>query len=226
MISDWRTYSPEDFVPFTERTYFRILERHNELFWPWSLLFIGFGLLLMVLAWRGKSRWCGPLLGLAWVLVGVTFLMGPYANLNWAGRWFGWGFVLQGALLGVAGLSGGLSGRGNSDWVRWAGAVLAVGAMFGFLLLGPLSGRGMGGSEWFGLSPDPTMVVTLGILLMCARGWVLGGLLVVPFCWSLITGLTLHVIGAGWVWLYPVAMIWVVAWLFVGRATTNSRNRK
>lgn len=66
MIADWQTYSAQDFIPFTGRTYFRLLERHYEALWPVLLLGFLTGILVAFLAIRGNGKLAGPLLGLAW----------------------------------------------------------------------------------------------------------------------------------------------------------------
>lgn len=210
MIADWRTYSAEDFIPFTDATYFRLLERHYEGMWPFMVLGILAGIATAAFAIRGYGKPAILLLVAAWAWAGLEFLMGPYAELIWAGQYFGWAFVAQAMLLlGLA-----LTGSQNTTRhiiSRSVGIiVLAVGVLV-LPLIAPLTGRGWNGSEFFGAFPDPTVLATLGTVVILTRGWQCWILLVIPLLWCAITGITLAVLGAPHAWIFPSVAILTIA---------------
>jgi hypothetical protein len=81
--------------------------------------------------------------------------------------------------------------------------------------LAPLLGRPWQQADWFGIAPDPTVLATLGLLLVMApagSGWrapaarVLVGLSwCVPIGWCVVSGLTLWAMASREAWLMPTA---------------------
>ena len=190
MIADWHTYAIEDFIPFTTETYVRLMERQNEALWPWHALTFMVAVAILVLLAKAHGRWAGVLCGGIWGWVGYAFHMERYSSLNWAADYFGWAFIVQGLLLAVCGLCGGLRVT-RYAWPEWLGSVLAVFGLLFYPLLVALTGRGWTGSEWVAIAPDPTVIFTFGIILLAVRGWWLCPLLIVPIIWCGISGATL-----------------------------------
>jgi hypothetical protein len=106
-------------------------------------------------------------------------------------------------------------GRLGFHWRRDAagtlGLVLFLSALVVYPALAPAQGRGWRQAEVFGVAPDPTVVATLGLLLLSESGarW---GLLVAPILWCLVSGATLFALDSaeGWV-LLPAALLSVGA---------------
>ncbi len=197
-MGELSTYSLMDFFPFGPEVYFRLFVRQNEAVWPAHIVVILLGVAAIALAWRGRGRSVGLILGACWAFVGYTFHLELYANLNWAAEHFGWAFIAQGALLAGAGLLGRLDRASDSDAdsdtkqaldrAGWLGLGLAVFALAIFPLLGPLLGREWTGVEIFGVAPDPTIIATFGLLLTARRPqWLL---LLVPLLWCVVSGAT------------------------------------
>lgn len=224
MISELGTYSVEDFIPFTADTYFRLFERHNEALWPFQFIFFLIGAAVLVLFWKGWGRTAAILLGAVWVWVGIAFFMGPYGELVWAGDYFGWAFIVQGFLLGGCGRVWG--GERTILWTvpAMAGAGLAWAALVLYPFWAPLTGRAWSGAEVFGVAPDPTVVFTLGVLLLAARGWWIWLMLPVPVLACLLSAATVQALEAPWAWFLPVVaglVLILAVWKgFAGRATT------
>ncbi|MDX1126883.1 hypothetical protein GOL24_21650 [Sinorhizobium medicae] len=40
MMAEWATYTLADFLMFSPRVYFRLVERYNQGLWPFQLVFI------------------------------------------------------------------------------------------------------------------------------------------------------------------------------------------
>ncbi|QDG50531.1 MFS transporter permease [Persicimonas caeni] len=209
-MGDLSTYSLEDFFPFLPEVYFRLFVRLNEGWWPAHLVALLLGAAALWLAWRGFGRLVGAALAICWTFVGYAFFLELYANLNWAGTYFGWAFIAQSALLLIIGALGGLDrelGRAPDrtqnrplDPAGWVGVGLVVFALAIFPLLEPLTGvQDWKGAELFGIAPDPTVIATLGFVLMARRPrWLL---LIVPVLWCAISGAT------AWVMEAPVGLV-------------------
>lgn len=196
-MSDWTGYAVADFIPFTAEVYFRLVERVSEAWWPLHPLALGVGLAAAALALVGRGHIAGGMVAAALAWTGATFLIGAYAQLNWAGAWFGRGFVVAGALLALFAIT---QPHGKSACRRLSipGAALAALGVVAYPLIAPLAGRGWLQSEVFGIHPDPTAVAALGIALLILRGWRLWLAALVPLLWCLFSALTLQVLQAPW----------------------------
>ena len=210
-MSEWWTYTPADLLMFSPRTYYRLVARYNEIFWPAQVLALAAPAAL--LARRGgasSGRLLAVLAAAAWAWSGWAFVVERYADINWAARWFAPLFGLEAALLLWAAARGGLVQEHDSAARRWAGGALVVLGGAIYPLLAPLLGRGWGAAEVFGLMPEPTAITTLGLLLL-GRAPGRGGLLVVPLVWLAIAGLTLWAMGSAEGWVVALALVLAVA---------------
>ena len=214
-MTDWTGYALADFIPFTAEVYFRMLERINEETWPLALATLAIGLGILLLCHRNRGVLGGTLLAAAWAWVGYRFLFAEYARLNWAGGYFGWAFQLQAlALLAIA-WTRGLEDTSPERAARgaWPGLAIAGIGLILYPLIAPLAGNPWSQAELFGIHPDPTAVVTLGVLAAFgrrARTWVA---VPVPVLWCLASGLTLAVLAAPW---WPALLIVPVLALAAG----------
>lgn len=216
-MNAWTSYRLQDFVPFTEEVYFRLLERMSESFWPLHILTLTLGAAAIGLAFKGQSRLACLLSAPLWVFVGVAFFMQRYAELNWAGDYGGYAFIAQGVLLAVIALTGfGLdeTSRPTSLPVL-IGLAMALFGLVGIPLVAPLTGGSWYQAEIFGIHPDPTAVTALGLALIVFRGGVLWAAGIIPMLWVLVSALTLQVLDApGFRVLFaivaigPVGLMW------------------
>ncbi len=220
MMSDWWTYRPEDFLLFSPRTYWRTFELHNEALWPLHILTVAAGLAMVLLILRQpqQGRWIGVLLASLWVFVAWSFLWNRYAAINWLIVYLAPAFALQAfGILVTAFPPGGLTiqRRGVAGWI---GLLLAVAGLMFYPLLPFLTGRPWTSAEVFGIAPDPTAIVTLGLLL-AAHGRARPFLLVIPLFWCLFSGLTLWTMDDRWFWLPILAAVAVFVALGLRRLT-------
>jgi len=192
-MTDWTSYRLQDFVPFTEQVYFRLMERMGEIFWPLHLLMLALGGGALVLALRAHPRSTLALLAPVWVFVAVAFFLQRYAQLNWAGQYVGYAFMGQAALF----LLISVSGWGLNDRQAGLRATVVVGVLLGISgLVGvPLATLPADGSwyqaQTFGIHPDPTALVSLGMVMLGLRGTARWLASIVPVLWLVISGLTL-----------------------------------
>jgi hypothetical protein len=196
-MSEWWSYTLSDFLMFSPRTYYRLFELYNLAVWPGQLLAFACGAAILLLWWRG-APWAGrlvaALLAAAWAWVAWAYLLTRYDDINWAARYYAVGFVVQALLLAWSGVIGNrLAPCRHPGLARRAGLVLLL---FGlaYPLITPLLGRPWTQAEVFGIAPDPTVLVTLGVLLAAARPrWLL---LVIPLLWCVVSGATLWTMGS------------------------------
>lgn len=191
MIDNLSSYSVKNFIPFIDEVYFRLFERHFEKWWPAHPFMLALGIAIIVLAWMGKTRVLAVALTVPLVFCAVTFHFLLYAELTPLGKYFGWAFLLQAALLLLWGFSAKPSGKGKLSVSSLLGTVIAVFgiSIYPFLVL---SEEGtLTGAQYLGMSPDPTICFVLGILLMAARPLWFFLLYPIPFLWAAATAGTL-----------------------------------
>lgn len=225
-MDTWLTYSPQDFLLFSERVYWRLFELHNAELWPAQVPAAAAGLAIPVLLFRRElrsGRLPAVILALAWSIAGLTFLP-RYAEINWLAGDLIPVFGAQAALLVLLGLmSRSLDGRSEGPR-RWIGMALCLYGLAAPPLAALVGGRGVGGMEIFALTPDPTAIVTLGALIAAARGR--RGLLLaaVPAFWCLASWATLATLGVAQAWIFaPVVLAAVVGILAIW---SDGRNRR
>lgn len=227
-MSEWWTYTLSDFLMFSPRIYYRLFALYNAETWPGQIGAGAAGFALLILtssSRRGGKAWTGravaALLILAWLWVAWAYLMERYATINWAAEYFAAGFVLQAALLAWFGLlRPGLTFQDNG-WRAWAGFGLAAFALVIQPLIGPLlAGRDWAQIEIFGMTPDPTVTMTLGILLAADRlRWTLFAL---PLIWCAISGATAWTMEAPDAFVMPLCALLVLG-VLLGSAVNARR---
>ncbi|MDB5889856.1 MAG: conserved hypothetical rane protein [Polaromonas sp.] len=173
-MSEWWTYRLSDFLMFSPRTYWRMVALYNQQYWPAQLLLTSVGLGALRLAHSpavAAGRALAILLALAWLWVGWAFHWQRYAAINWAASYLAVACGLQAMLL----LSLGMMGRpaaaatqahaaqGNG-WPGKLGWTLATAGVV-YPLATLIAGREWAQAEVWGLVPEPTSLLTLGLLL-------------------------------------------------------------
>jgi len=212
-MSEWWTYTLSDFLLFSPRVYYRLLELHNRALWPAHLLTaaIGLAILLMLLRpVRGRERGIPALLGALWLWIAWSFVFERYATINWAALYVVPAFILQGLLLLGMAARGGLAFAVVRTGRDAAGIGLFALALAGYPLLAAAMGRPWAAAELFGIAPDPTAVATLAALALAhgrRRWW----LMIVPLLWCAVTGATIWAMEAGDFFVAPAAALAAVA---------------
>jgi hypothetical protein len=212
-MSEWWTYRLSDILPFSAQTYFRLFELHNAAVWPAQVFALAAGLAIVALLvtrqpWAGRA--VALLLAAAWAFVAWSYLHARYAPINWAAVYFAYAFAAQALLLVlVSALGGRLRFTGPMSPLQRAGLGMVLFALLAQPLIGPLLGREWPGVELFGIAPDPTVLVTLGVLLAADRMRI--ELLAIPFLWCVISGATLWAMSSPEALLMPAAGLIAVA---------------
>jgi Family of unknown function (DUF6064) len=212
-MPEWWTYSLTDFLLFSPRTYYRLIERHNLALWPAQMVALALAIAVAGLLRRptpARSRAIAGILAVLWAWVGWAFVARRYATINWPASYFAWLFVGEALLLGWLGAAG---GRLRFGWRRdpagLVGGALYFGSVALYPVLAPTLGRGWTQSELFGIAPDPTVLGTLGLLLMAEGSpHPRRALLAAPLAWCLLGGATLLAMESPEAWiLLPVAVL-------------------
>ncbi|MGH7525098.1 MAG: DUF6064 family protein [Gemmatimonadales bacterium] len=212
-MPEWWTYSLSDFLLFSPRTYYRIVERHNAAVWPGQIVTLGLGAVLLWLLWR-PTRWrrrvIPAIVAVLWAWVGWAFLWRRYSTINWAATYAAWAFAIEVLWIVCIGVvRGRLVFRPGGSAARVLGGALLVVALTLYPALAPMLGRGWNQAEVFGVMPDPTAIGTLGLLLL-AEGRPRWELLVVPVLWCLVGGATMWAMGSPEAWVPALAAILVL----------------
>jgi hypothetical protein len=195
-MSEWWTYRPSDFLMFSPRAYWRLVELYQREVWPlqWVALAAGVGLLWLALRRSpAATRAICAVLALAWMWVGWAFHWQRYATINWGARPVAVAFAAQAALLLAFGVfAAGGRAPPQAAGLRGIGWVLAAAGLLAYPLVGVIAGRPWIQAELFGLMPDPTALATVGLLWAAGprrRSW----LIVIPLLWL--------TVGMGTLWL-------------------------
>jgi len=215
-MSEWWTYTLQDFLLFSPRTYYRLFELYNLAVWPGQLLTLALGIAILVLLARPSPKsgiFISSILALAWIVVAWAYFFQRYASINWIAPYFAIAFALQGALLTWLGAIRNGSAFSVASGAGSIGLCLFLFAMLIQPLIGALLGRPVAQIEIFGLMPDPTAIATLGLLLI-AKGRNRIGLLIIPLAWCIVSAATLWTMGSPEAWIMIAAAVVGVVALF------------
>lgn len=178
-------------LPFTAEVLYSNLEQYNAAVWPAQVIALGLGLLAVFLALkptRGGGRLIAAVLTVAWAWVGVAYHLSYFDEINFAAPAYGLVFVLQALLLAWSGLiRGRLAFAFQSGVSGWTGLAFVLYALGGVPLVEWLVGHGWPAMPLFGVAPGPTVMATMGLLLL-TPGRPLLHLLAIPVLWSLASG--------------------------------------
>jgi Family of unknown function (DUF6064) len=205
-MSEWWTYELSDFLLFSPRTYYRLFDLYNQAIWPLQIGALISAIAILVLWFRrpaGHGRAIAAILAAYWLWTGYGYFYARYDEINWAGRYFAAAFVLQTVLLIASGV---VLNRLTFATARPLRSRLAIVtflfAGLAYPLIPLLTGRRWMQAEVVGVTPDPTVVATLGILLATARtAW---ELVPIPLLWCAVSGATLWTVRSPEALLLPV----------------------
>jgi hypothetical protein len=186
-------------LPFTSDVYFSLFETYNRAIWPAQVVAYALGIAVLLLALRPVAEDGGRIalavLSAFWLWNGVVYHLIYFLQINFAALGFGVLFVLQGVLLAGSALRGRHPLRFSADLFGWSGLFFALFALAVYPLAGWLAGHGWPRAAVFGIAPSPTVIFTLGMLLM-AQGRAPLSLAAIPFLWSLVGGSAFFLLGA------------------------------
>ena len=212
-MDEWWAYRLSDLILFSDTTYYRLFELYNQDIWPLQLVTKALGLFVLLLLWR-RPAWHGRVISLilviCWCWVAWSYHQQRFTNINIAAPYYAWLFYAQAGLLFWFGV---IKDQFKFDLSTENTAYLGL-AIYGFALviypfIGQLYGRPWMQMEVFGIAPDPTVLATLGLLLLShhKHNWLL---YVIPICWCLISGATLWVFESPDAFVLPFNALFIV----------------
>lgn len=187
-MTEWWTYTIADFLMYSARTYYRLIERFNTTFWPLHLLGLALGIAILVSALRRPAWRRGIVLALAisWAFVAVAWFWLRFRGISTGAGWFAAAFGIEAILLAVVATPAAPAFPERRTMASWIGVALLAVAL-AWPLAAIASGRGVRQSEVFALLPDPTALGTIGTLLLLRGRW-RRRLMIIPVAWCIISG--------------------------------------
>ena len=160
-------------VTFTLQEFLAMIARYNASYWPIALLAYALGVGAAILALKrgdSASRFVAGVLILFWLWTGVVFNGLVFSGLSGQAVLFAVLFVVEAFLVAATGVfKQQLRFNVRADVYGVVGGLAILYGMIGYPVVAALVGRGY--SHWLllGLTPCPTVVYTLGLLLWSAR---------------------------------------------------------
>jgi len=178
-------------LPFTVEQFLGVFREYNHAIWPGQMAAYVLGAAAVVLILRksrASDRVVFAILAAFWLWTGIMYHVVFFSRINQAAYVFGGLFIVQGLMtLGFGTAGSWLSLRFTRGFWPFIGVALILYAMVVYPLIGLALGHPAAELPWFGVTPCPTTIFTIGVLL-CAKGRGRLLLLVVPLLWSVIGG--------------------------------------
>lgn len=177
-------------MPFTETEFFDIFARYNAAIWPLQIAAIAAGLAIMALLFfRPRPVWpIFTLLAALWAVNGIGYHAMFFSRIDPVAYGFAALFLVQTALLAATPrLFPGLSLQPSRDLRSGVALGLIAFALIVYPLWGHLAGHRYPAVPAFGVAPCPTVIFTLGVLML-ARGRRRLWLSAIPMLWAVIGG--------------------------------------
>ena len=177
-------------LSYTPDVLIALLAQYNASLWPVQLGAILAGLGILVLALRGGAlpgRIVALLLAAAWFSTGAVFFRHTMAAIDFTAEVQGWIFIVQGLLFAWIGtVRSGLALETLYPGRRRLGLAIVVFSLVVYPVLFAALAGDWAAVPLFGLTPVPTLLVTLGLFMAVRR--VPWAVTVIPLLWSLAAG--------------------------------------
>ena len=176
-------------VPFTAEQFFEVFAAYNAAIWPVQIVAYVLGLIAVAMLWSNWSigkQLILPILAVMWLWNGLAYHLIFFSSINPAAKGFAAIFIVQATLLMASSINrGSLQLEVRRDLRSFLGLTVIVYALFVYELLGYLTGHGLMKGPLFGVTPCPTTIFTVGVLLL-ARGKAVVWLAIIPVIWSMV----------------------------------------
>lgn len=204
-------------LPFSFESLFAFFGEYNRSVWPAAIISNLLGAVLLYTFYRKtetNQRLVFTVLALAWLWVGAVFYMTHLSMLFFAAPYFGGIFLLQGLILFRAGFfRRQIVFRDGRDYQGIFGYIFMVFALLMYPVADGLLGTGWPDVRFFGIAPEPTILFTLGALMLI-RPRVPFYLLILPIIVSFVTLFSTWVLAILQDWLIPFAAITVIFFIY------------
>ena len=215
-------------LPFTRDQFFATFAAYNEAIWPVHVAAYVLGLAAVILAARWPERrftrvFVVSALAAMWAWTAVAYHLFFFSRINEAALGFGVLFLVQAAILVLAGVRRQLRFGRPPPLDAVVGISLAAYALFFYPLIGVLAGARAETTPMFGVTPCPVTIFTFGILLL-THGRLPWSVSVVPVLWAGIGGSAAVLLGVAQDWALPFGAALYLA-LALRRAFASEVNR-
>jgi hypothetical protein len=213
-------------LPFSRTEFLQVFAAYNTAIWPLQFVAAGLGLFAVtLLLWRPK--WAdgaiAAVLCTFWLAMAIGYHWTYFSAINDAAYVFGALFALAALVFLVEGvIRGRMSFAIIPGFRAWLAIVLVAYSFVVYPLVGLLVTHPYPETPLFGAAPCPTIIFTLGLLLLVRhpRPWVPA---LIPLLWSVIGGSAAFLLDVPQdLGLLAAAILWLVGSLIRPvRATAN-----
>lgn len=185
-------------LPYSAEVLYALYGQYNQAIWPIQILFLvlaGVSLALTLNPWRQAGRVVGAILVLAWSWAAISFHWQHFSLINFSAGIYAALFAIQALLIAWTWVvRGGKSFRLDRDVSGAVAVTVIICALVVYPALDWLSGYSWPQWRLFGVAPGPTMLFTLGIMLL-AKPRAHPVLAVIPLLWLFIEAWSAWVLG-------------------------------
>lgn len=193
-MGELASYQLSDFILFSQSAYYRLFELYNKAIWPLHILAFMFMLSIVYALWK-KAFWSGRIIAvvlfISWIWVAIAFLFQWFYQIHIIANWYAYGYIVQAGLILWYGV---IKNRLNAFLENRLRTNIGFGLLSFALLCYPfialISGRSWMQSELFALTPEPTVLATIAILILYKAPKIL---YTIPVIWLLLSATTLVV---------------------------------
>jgi hypothetical protein len=176
-------------IPLSEEALFALYGSYNQTLRLVPNIGYALCILALLLAFSprpGGNQVIAAILAAFWMWIGAVFHIGFFAPLNWGAWIFGALFILEGLLLAGAGLLANRFDFRLESGLRGSAGFALLAFALAFPILDVLTGHLWPRLQLPGTLPAPTVLATLGLLLMARRrAWPFA---IIPLLWGMIGG--------------------------------------
>ncbi|MEX2381825.1 MAG: DUF6064 family protein [Opitutales bacterium] len=181
-------------LPYTEEVLVSLFGQYNRSIWPAHVLFYAMALAGVALALRPRKtgdRLIGVIFAAAWAWVGIGLFFLNFAAIDFSAPAYGVIFLVQAVLLTVTVVIRGkvIFRLNKNNFFCRAALVFLFFALVVFPLLDLMAGYEWESVRVFGAGPGPTMLLTVGVLLL-VDGRPPVHLAIIPLVWAFKTAVT------------------------------------
>ncbi len=185
-------YQLAEILMFSPETYYRMIELYNRAIWPAQFIALIVGLMTIAICFykhRYQGRILASVLAASWAWMSYGFLWKYYATINWYAVIYTFIYAMQAVILIWLGIvkdrivpSIGLNSSSITGMILLTYAILIHPALTGVY-------QSLWHAEVAGLLPVPTLIATMGVILL-AKGAPVKRLLAIPFLSAIVGGAT------------------------------------
>lgn len=184
--------------PFTLQEFLDLIGSYNTAYWPLPLITYGLSIIAVILAWLksgSASKAVTVILSLFWLWIGIVFYGFWLSKLSTLALIFTVPLVIQAVLFAWKGVfRSDFTFKPRADIYGLVGGLAILYSLAGYPLIETLLGRGYPQTLLIGMTPCPTAVFTLGMLLWSAHPtpWLVAAF---PVFYAIVNGIIVPTVG-------------------------------